>query len=102
MIVEVNGWPPPDYKYGWARALPVHLSLLRLFFFTPPPGPSIQAYKGSGNPGGARSYQGRDVSYHAITPQRPGTGRFFGGSGSGPSRGDFPFSFAENRRIGAI
>ena len=65
-------------------------------------GPSIRAYKGSGNPGGSRSYQGRDNPGQATTSRRPGIGRFFGGSGSGPSQGAFPFSSAENQRISAI
>ena len=62
----------------------------------------MRAYKGSGNPGGGRSYQGRDDPCQATTWWRPGIGRFFGGSGSGPSWGAFPFSSTENRRIGAI
>ena len=67
-----------------------------------PAGPSRWAYKGSGNPGGGRSHQGLDTSCRAPSSRRQRTNRFFGGSGSGPSRGAFPFSSAENRRIGAI
>ena len=58
--------------------------------------------QGSGNPGGGRSHQGLDTSCRAPSSRRQRTNRFFGGSGSGPSRGAFPFSSAENRRIGAI
>ena len=58
--------------------------------------------QGQQNQGGGPSYQGLDVSRHATTSRRPGTGRFFSGSGSGLSRGAFPFSSAETRRIGAI
>ena len=66
------------------------------------PEPLMRAYKGSGIPGGGRSYQGLDASCRAPSSRRQRTSRFFGGSGSGPSRGAFPFSSAENRRIGAI
>ena len=66
------------------------------------PGPSIRAYKGSGNPGGVRSYHGLDVPSRATSSRRPGTGRFFGGSGSGPSREAYPFSLVENFLMGAI
>ena len=67
-----------------------------------PPGPTPRACKGSGNPGGGRSYQGLGASCRAPSSRWQRTSRFFGGSGSGPSRGAFPFSSAENRRIGAI
>ena len=62
-------------------------------------GPWVWAYKGSGYPGGGRSYQGLDASCRAPSSWRHGTGRFFNGSGTGPSRGAFPFSSSENRRI---
>ena len=77
-------------RHRWCRSAPSSL------------GPSIRAYKGSGNPGGGRSYQGLDTSCRAPSSRRQRTNRFFGGSGSGPSRGAFPFSSAENRWIGAI
>ena len=67
-----------------------------------PSGPSIRAYKGSGNPGGGRSNHGLDTSCQAPPSPWREMSRFFGGSGTGPSRGAFPFSSAENRRIGAI
>ena len=67
-----------------------------------PAGPSRWAYKGSGNPGGGRSHQGLDTSRRMPSSRRKRTNRFFGGSGSGPSRGAFPFSSTENRCIGAI
>ena len=46
-------------------------------------------------------YQRLVISNNA-TPSRRWTDLFFGGSGSGPSRGAFPFSTAENLLIGAI
>ena len=69
---------------------------------SPSLGPSARVYKGSGNPVGGHSYQDLDVSCCATSLRRPGIGRFFGGSGSGPSRGALPFSFTENHRICAI
>ena len=63
--------------------------------------PSAWAYWGSGYPGGGRSHQGLVISSLTTSPRR-WTVLFFGGSGSGSSRGAFPFSSAENRRIGAI
>ena len=63
--------------------------------------PLARAYRGSGNPGGGRSYQGLVISSLTASPWR-WAGLFFGGSGSDPSRGAFPFSSAENLRIGAI
>ena len=65
-------------------------------------GPSRWVYKGSENPGGGRSHQSLDTSCRAPSPRQHRPSRFFGGSGWGPSRGAFPFSSAENRRIGAI
>ena len=65
------------------------------------PEPSALAYRGSGNPGGGRLHQGLFISSPKTSPQR-WTGLFFGGSGSGPSRGAVPFSSAENLRIDGI
>ena len=61
----------------------------------------IQAYKGSGNPGGGRSHQGLITTFITASSRR-WTDLFFGGSGPGSSRGAFPFSSAENLLIGAI
>ena len=59
---------------------------------------ALSPVQGYGNPGGGLSYQGLIISGHATLSRRRSTGRFFGGSGSGPSRGGFPFSSAENWR----
>ena len=67
-----------------------------------PSGPSIWAYKGNGNAGGGRSHHGLDTSCQAPPSPRQEASLFFGGSGTGPSLGAFPFSSAENRWIGAI
>ena len=66
-----------------------------------PPEPSAWAYRGRGYPVGGRSYQGLDTSV-LTTMSRRWLGLFFGGSGPGSSQGVFPFSAAENLRIGAM
>ena len=75
MIVEADGWPPPDYKYGRARAPAVHLFLLLSFFFflalaplyaNGADPPVFSGREGEGPPRGSRPASAEEAAYPRL------------------------------------